>query len=176
MHMPNKSTRLVLAFAVAMSMLFAAPLTTALEHRPPISAPFSLEPGALSTVVNFRIDSPGTYAVFVQFHYGKTAQDGARAYAILGGARKEETGKWSESGIPARFTVNIYKSGENRPFDTKSISGVPTSAGYYSRWASLAQFSLAAGSYTIEVAGTTESQELRGLPVEVIFASPYHGK
>jgi hypothetical protein len=145
-------------------------------REPPVSAPFSLQASANPTTLHVRIPNSVPYAVSIQFHHGKSPQDSSEAFKLLGGAKRDESGQWSEAGVPARFGVSITRASDSQIVFSREISHPRTAAGYHSRWAELVVPRLEPGNYKVQITGFSESNELQQMRTRAVIAPAHHGK
>jgi hypothetical protein len=164
------------AFAFILATAPTLPFASDRSRSLPVGGPLSLESTAAPSVLFFKITNTGPFAVVVHVHHGKTPQDSQQAFELLGGAKQEGRGQWAESGVPAHFRVKIARTIDSMPVFSAEAKNPGTSAGYQSRWAKLAEPTLAPGEYTMEVTGSTSSSELRRMRMDVFATPATHGK
>ena len=165
------------AHVITMLLAAASVASYAAEpEKPPVYTRIDLIQKAEPTVLLVRVEKPNNYAVWLKFNYRETPDENSRIYELLGGARKNDLGKWEEPGVPATFRVSINKHGNLQPILQEEVQAVHTNAGYKARWAALVSARLEPGDYQVSVGIASAIAQLRPITTEVVFAPAHHGK
>ena len=155
--------------------------------KPPISIPFQL--AKIGAVYTFQVHviEQLTYAINIYFYLtlpnkwphfldNESPEEERRLGIILGGARKTESSKWIEPGVPAKFRVQIIQNETGKHVLDELVERLETNPAYMGRYATLATKNLPIGLYTISVEYIYGAPELAPLYAKISFARAHHGK
>lgn len=155
---------------------------------PPVELPFYPNKVGGTYAFDVNVVEPLTYSVNVRFYLtlpnkwshffddNPDPQEAKRFYEILGGARNVAPGEWIETGIPAKFRVQIVNKADGNVVVNEIIDHPKTAAIAYGRYASLVKKPLSIGVYSISIEYLEGSAELAHLTAKISFARAHHGK
>ncbi len=155
---------------------------------PPIEAPFNpkytgevysfqaniLEQMAYSVDICLYIKAPSKWPHF--FDEKPTPEEAKRFYAIFGGGRKTESGRWSTPEVPAIFRIQLIRDKTKEVILDERVNRPEAIPSAYGRYATLAVKTLPAGLYTIRIEYIYGAPELAPLYAKIQLTRAHHGK
>lgn len=156
--------------------------------KPPIELPFY--PQKVGEIYTFDVNivEQLTYLVGIRFYLilpnkwshffdkDPDPQEAKRFYEILGAPKNIAPGEWIESGVPAKFRVQIIKKESSKIVLDELVNHPKTRAHAYGRTADLVTQGLPEGYYSIRIEYLDGAPELAPLHAKILFTRAHHGK
>lgn len=147
--------------------------------KPPIEIPFSLDKGAESVEVEFRITEKQTFTFGLGFYFNNK-DEGSRVLKLVGTAgRNKKTGEYVDLGIPLKMKLKIQSIGKSDlPFNfEKTETRIPQYSSAANRFnKKIADIRLEPGLYKVNLENLLQAPSMQGIPIKFHIRRAYLGK